>query len=239
MDIRGLAKLSLLDYPEKVACTVFTGGCNLRCPFCHNPSLVLTERLRTDHPALDESEFFSFLQKRRGILDGVCITGGEPLLQPDLEGFIEKIRSLGFLVKLDTNGTFPERLKKLIDGGLVDMVAMDVKNAMDAYPRTVGIPDFSTDGVGKSIQLLLEGRVPYEFRTTVVRQLHRQEDLVSLAKTIAGASAFALQQFVDSGDLISPFLPSAERLSAYSQEEMETLKDAVKPHVPSVIVRGA
>ena len=115
---------------------------------------------------------------------------------------------------------------------------MDVKNALDAYPKTVGIPDFSTDGVGKSIQLLLEGRVPYEFRTTVVRQLHRQEDLVSLARTIAGASAFALQQFVDSGDLISPFLPSAERLSAYSQEEMETWKDAVKPYVPAVVIRG-
>ena len=258
MDIRGVMKLSLLDYPEKVACTVFTGGCNLRCPFCHNPSLVLPERLRAEPPSTTADDFFAFLRKRRGVLDGVCITGGEPLMQPDLEAFIGQIRALGYLVKLDTNGTFPDRLERLLASGAIDYVAMDVKNALERYPETVGIPGFSTDGVARSIQLLRKGQVPYEFRTTVMRELHRREDLVALARTIAGARAYVLQQFVDSGALIAAApLPAASsatvaedavptraetlsymKLTGYAAGEMAALAEAVRPWVPSVTVRG-
>ncbi len=266
MDLRGLMKLSLLDYPGQVACTVFTGGCNLRCPFCHNPSLVLPERLRAEPPTVTVEAFFSFLDKRRGVLDGVCITGGEPLMQPDLPAFIREIRARGYLVKLDTNGTFPERLEPLLAEGLVDFVAMDVKNSLARYPQTVGIPGFSTDAVARSIRLLLEERVPYEFRTTVIRELHRQEDLLALAGLIKGARAYALQQFVDSGDLVSGDLVSGDPgsstpgsndpgsgnpgsagmdasgatpvLTGYAPEEMEALAQAVRTLVPATVVRG-
>lgn len=254
MDVRGLQKLSLLDYPETVACTVFTGGCNLRCPFCHNPSLVLPQRLAGEPASLDMEELMSFLGKRRGVLDGVCVTGGEPLLQPDLEDFLRELKRMGYRVKLDTNGTWPDRLSQILEAGLVDLVAMDVKNAMDRYPQTVGLAHFSTTPVRSSIRLLMEGRTPYEFRTTVVRELHREEDLVSLAQTIEGARAYALQQFVDSGDLLSPFSGMPEnteesagsapastvrkRLTGYSEGEMHHLCEAVRPWVPSVIVRG-
>ena len=254
MDIRGLQKLSLLDFPETVACTVFTGGCNLRCPFCHNPSLVLPQRLANEPASLSMEALLSFLHKRRGVLDGVCVTGGEPLMQPDLDGFLREIGRMGYRVKLDTNGTYPDRLVRILDAGLVDRVAMDVKNSLARYPMTVGIPNFSTDGVEISIRLLMEGRVPYEFRTTVVRELHREEDLVSLAQTVAGAQAYVLQQFVDSGDLIDPVVVMSEdvakdvasspdtatpaRLTGYAEAEMCRLCEAVRPWVPAVMVRG-
>ena len=230
MQIAGLQKLTLLDYPGHVACTVFTPGCNFRCPFCHNAPLVLPERLGCD---TTEDEVLAFLKKRVGILDGVAITGGEPLLHRDIGAFLEKVRALGFRVKLDTNGSFPERLIALVRAGLVDRVAMDVKNAPALYGKTVGIADFDLAPVERSKDLLRSGAVEYEFRTTVVRGLHTRESLIEAARWIEGAKEYYLQQFKDSGDVIA-----IEGLGAFDEKEMHELADAVRPIVPAVEVRG-
>ncbi len=231
MLISGLQKLTLLDYPGKVACTVFTGGCNFRCPFCHNAPLVLPERLEGDPNG--EETVLTFLRKRQGVLDGVAITGGEPLLHGDMPAFLEKIRALGYRIKLDTNGSFPERLMQIVDAGLVDRVAMDIKNAPGLYAATAGIPNLDLAAVERSKNFLLEGRVEYEFRTTVVRGLHSQESLIEAAKWISGAKEYYLQQFKDSGDVLD-----LQGLSAFSDEQMRQLRDAVAPYVPVVQLRG-
>ena len=231
MLISGLQKLTLLDYPGKVACTVFTGGCNLRCPFCHNAPLVLPERIEGDPNG--EETVLAFLRKRQGILDGVAITGGEPLLQKDMASFLEKIRALGYKIKLDTNGSFPDRLKELVEAGLVDRVAMDIKNAPELYGKTTGVPGLDLTPFRRSKDYLLEGRVDYEFRTTVVRGLHTAESLAEAAKWIAGAKEYYLQQFKDSGDILN-----IEGLGAFNSEEMHALKAAVAPYVPTVELRG-
>ena len=230
MQIAGLQKLTLLDYPGHVACTVFTPGCNFRCPFCHNAPLVLPERLGCD---TTEEEVLAFLRKRVGILDGVAITGGEPLLHKDIGAFLEKVRALGFRVKLDTNGSFPDHLIALVRGGLVDRVAMDVKNAPALYGKTVGIADFDLAPVERSKDFLLSGAVEYEFRTTVVRGLHTRESLIEAARWIEGAKEYYLQQFKDSGDVIA-----IEGLGAFDEKEMHELADAVRPIIPAVEVRG-
>ena len=227
MKLGGIQKLTLLDYPGKLACTLFTPGCNLRCPFCHNASLVLQPEA-----ALEPEEALEFLKKRRGVLQGICLTGGEPLLQPGVETFLGAVRDLGFAVKLDTNGTFPRRLAALVESGLVDYVAMDVKNCREAYGETVGIPDYDTAPVEESIRFLLQGTVDYEFRTTVVRQYHNARRLQSLAAWIQGARRYFLQAFVDSGDLIRP------GLSGYDKAEMETLHAAVAQVLPAAQLRG-
>ena len=206
MHIKGLQKLTALDYPDRLACTIFTGGCNLRCPFCHNASLV--KGIGDD---IDENEFFSFLDKRKGILEGVCITGGEPLLQPDIEDFIIKIKEKGYKLKLDTNGAFPDRLLNLIDKNLLDYVAMDIKNSPQKYPLTCGINrDYKEFFIPfkESIDILLENRVDYEFRTTVVKELHSLNDIENAGNVIRGAKNWYLQCFKDSGDTIeSGFTP--------------------------------
>ncbi|MBQ8076571.1 MAG: anaerobic ribonucleoside-triphosphate reductase activating protein [Oscillospiraceae bacterium] len=230
MFLSGLQKLTLLDYPGKVACTVFTAGCNLRCPFCHNAGLVLPERLYQD---VTEDDVFAFLKKRTGILDGVAITGGEPLLHAEMPAFLRKVKSLGFLVKLDTNGSFPDRLEALIAEGLVDRVAMDIKNAPSLYAETAGIPGLDLTPFERSKNLLLSGTVDYEFRTTVVKGLHTKESLIEAARWIAGAKEYYLQQFKDSGDVID-----IGGLSAYDEKEMHALADAVSPYIPGVQVRG-
>lgn len=228
MNIKGLQKTTLLDFPGKVACTVFTGGCNLRCPFCHNALLVT----RTDEaPEIYEDVFFSFLEKRRGILDGVCITGGEPLLQRDIIPFINKINTLGFAVKLDTNGFFPEVLEKIISGHLVEYIAMDIKNSIRKYTLTAGT-DRDCSVIQKSISLIMNGDIPYEFRTTVVKELHTPDDIEEIAKMIEGAPRYYLQAFKDSGDLLST------GLSAYGESEMLGLRDLARPHVGHCEVRG-
>ncbi len=230
MRIAGLQKLTLLDYPHQVACTVFTCGCNFRCPFCHNASLVLPERSADE--GLDADSVLAFLSKRQGILDGVCVTGGEPLLHEELPDFLRQVRALGYRIKLDTNGSLPERLRALLEEGLVDRVAMDVKNAPDRYAETAGVrTDLSA--LERSRDLLLEGRTAYEFRTTVVRGLHTEESLRGAAEWIAGAREYYLQQFRDSGDLIA-----AAGLEAFTDEEMRTLLEAVRPIVPAVRLRG-
>lgn len=229
MIINGLQKLTLLDYPEKVACTIFTGGCNFRCPFCHNASLVTHLE---DAERIPEEEVFAFLRKRSGILDGVCITGGEPLLQKDLESFIRSIKALGFSVKLDTNGSFPELLKHLAEEGLVDYVAMDLKNSKQKYASTVGIPGFDLAPIEESVSFLMEGKTPYEFRTTVVREFHQKDDFTEIGKWIQGASAYYLQQFEDSGDLIRP------GLHAYDGKVLRQAAGIMEKYVKSVKLRG-
>lgn len=229
MRIQGLQKLTLLDFPERTACTVFTAGCNFRCPFCHNASLVI------DIPqemAMDEEAFFSFLNKRKGILDGVCISGGEPLLQPDIEAFIRKIKELGYAVKLDTNGSFPDRLKELVDEGLIDYVAMDIKNAPDAYAITCGLEKIDIDAIRESVAYLKEGHVPYEFRTTVVKNYHFKEHFESIGKWLEGTDKYYLQNFVDSGDLIG------KRTRGCSPEEMEAFLNVVQQYIPNAKLRG-
>lgn len=228
MILKGLQKTTLLDFPEKVACTVFTGGCNMRCPFCHNASLVISPSENSD---ISEKEFFEFLSKRKNILDGVCITGGEPLLQRDIEDFMKKIRDMGFALKLDTNGSYPDRLRSIIDKGLVDCVAMDIKNSKEKYPLTAGV-DIDISKISESISLLLEDKIPFEFRTTVVKELHTPEDIVSISEWISGAKAYFLQSFTDSGDII------ASGLSAYSPEEMKSILTLVQKNIPSAKLRG-
>ena len=229
MRIQGLQKLTLLDFPERTACTVFTAGCNFHCPFCHNASLVVDIPKEAE---ISEEEFFAFLQKRKGILDGVCVSGGEPLLQPDIEQFIRKIKDMGFAVKLDTNGSFPNKLIRMVEQGLVDYVAMDIKNSPARYGETVGIPDFDITPIRESVKLLLEGRVPYEFRTTVCAPLHTPESIREAGEFIAGAKAWFLQGFTDSGDLVG------QGISALSREEHEALLSAAKEKIPNVALRG-
>ncbi len=230
MLLSGLQKLTLLDYPGKVACTVFTGGCNFRCPFCHNAPLVLPERLAQD---TTEQEVLDFLRKRRGVLDGVAVTGGEPLLHKDIGAFLEKVKELGFMIKLDTNGSFPDRLIELAEAGLVDRVAMDVKNAPALYAQTVGLDRLDMAAIEKSRDFLLSGKIDYEFRTTVVKGLHTRESIEQAAQWIAGAREYYLQQFKDSGDVLH-----IEGLSAFSEEEMRALREAAAKYVPSVELRG-
>ena len=230
MLVSGLQKLTLLDYPGRVACTVFTGGCNFRCPFCHNAPLVLPEQIAHDSSA---EEVLRFLKKRVGVLDGVAVTGGEPLLHTDIADFLREIKGMGFLIKLDTNGSFPDRLNALVEDGLVDRVAVDIKNSPVLYAKTVGLPQFDLRPVERTKDYLLSGPVEYEFRTTVVRGLHTKESLIEAAQWIAGAKEYYLQQFKDSGAVLD-----IAGLSAFDGEEMHAFADAVRPWVPSVQVRG-
>jgi len=228
MQIAGLQKLTLLDFPGQVACTVFLPGCQFKCPFCHNAALV------TEHaPAqISTEECLGFLKGRQGILDGVCITGGEPTLQPNLADFIRQIKALGFSVKLDTNGYRPDVLKALASEKLVDYVAMDIKNAKARYAETCGLLDLDIEKIEESVAFLKTGAVPFEFRTTVVKEFHGAEDILSLAEWIQGDIPYFLQGFVDSGALIG------QNLHALSQEEMQVLKELAKPYLPQVELRG-
>ena len=229
MVIYGLQKLSLLDYPGKTACTVFTGGCNFRCPYCHNASLVVG--LDEIEP-VDYDEFFAFLNKRRNILDGVCVTGGEPLLQPDIEDFIREIKKFGYSVKLDTNGTFPDKLKRLVDEKLVDYVAMDIKNSPEKYSLTAGVSELDFSKISNSVEFLLSNSVDYEFRTTVVKELHSKEDFVSIGEWIKGAKRYFIQSFIDSGDIL------AGTFSAYNKSELEEIEGLMQHFVKETQIRG-
>ena len=230
MDISGIQKLTLLDYPGVVACTLFTAGCNFRCPFCHNAGLVLPDRL--EEASISEDEVMSFLKKRVGMLDGVAITGGEPLLHADMPEFLGKIKNLGYKIKLDTNGSNPKLLRNIVEAGLVDRVAMDIKNAPDEYEKTAGC-GVDMAKIAESKDFLLSGTCDYEFRTTVVKGIHTKESLIAAAKWISGAKEYYLQQFKDSGNLIAP-----TGLAAFDKGEMHELADAVRQFVPTVEVRG-
>ena len=229
MNIQGIQKLTLLDYPDHMACTVFTGGCNMRCPFCHNASLVLRPG---ENPAYFEEEIYAFLKKRQGVLDGVAITGGEPLLQHDLREFILRVRELGFAVKLDTNGSYPDRLEALMREGLLDYVAMDVKNSREKYAQTVGVPHFDVAPIEQSIALLRGSGVPFELRTTVVKQLHSAEDIEDMGVWLAGDHKHYLQGFIDSGDLIGT------GLGGYDKNQMQDLVNVLKAYIPRAELRG-
>jgi len=231
MLLKGLQKLTLLDYPGKMACTVFTGGCNFRCPFCHNASLVIGERIK-ESATLPEEEFFAFLKKRRGILEGVCVSGGEPTLQPDIISFLYNIKELGYLVKLDTNGYRPDVLKKAVREGLVDYVAMDIKSSKTGYGKAVGIDNFDVAPISESVDFLMGGNLDFEFRTTLVRELHREGEILEIGEWIAGAPKYFLQTFEDSGDLIS------SQFGAYDKNETEYLLKLLKPTVPNAQIRG-
>ena len=226
MIISGLQKLTLLDFPGRTACTVFFSGCNFRCPFCHNAALV-----RGGGEQIDPEDFFSFLHSRRGILDGVAVTGGEPLLQPDLPAFLRRIKEMGFQVKLDTNGSFYDRLRELVEAGLVDYVAMDIKSSKEGYARAAGC-QVDMDSICKSVEYLLSAPVTYEFRTTAAKGIVDPEDFLGIARWIAGARQYFVQGFVDSGDLLGT------GAAPYSKEEMEQLRQSVLPYVPTALLRG-
>ena len=226
MNIQGYQKLTLLDFPGKVACTVFTGGCNLRCPFCHNGSLVREPGAHEN--ALEE--VLAYLRKRRGLLDAVCISGGEPLLQPDLAAFILQLKEMGYLVKLDTNGALPQVLQPLLTEGLPDYVAMDVKSSPAGYPLATGIAADASAFL-QSIELIRQSGIPHEFRTTVVKGIHKEQDLVAIARLL-GDETYFLQGFVDSGDLLG------EGCAAFSPQEMQAMLDAVRIHTPRAALRG-
>lgn len=226
MQIHGLNKTTLLDYPEHVACTVFCGHCNFRCPFCQNADLVLNP---SSQPCISEEEFWSFLSKRRGMLEGVCLTGGEPTLQKDLVDFIRRIKDLDLLVKLDTNGYRPELLHKLIDEHLIDYIAMDLKSSKEGYACSAGLKSFDIGAIEASVELLLQGSLPYEFRTTVVKELHSREDFLSIAEWIQGCRAYFLQSYTESGAILQYALSAEERiltasqLTPYTPEELKAL----------------
>ena len=229
MRIGGLQKLTLLDYPGKVACTVFLSGCNLRCPYCHNPALVLPEQ--SNAPGIPESEVFAFLEQRKGKLDGICITGGEPTLQPELPGFLEKLRGLGYSIKLDTNGTNPGMLNRLLHDGILNYVAMDIKNSPSRYAETCGGADVLSK-VRESADLLLNSPTDYEFRTTVCKPLHTEKEMEEIGRWLRGAKRYFLQPFVDTGDLVSG------GVQAHTQDELTRLRQAVLPGIPNTQLRG-
>ncbi len=226
MEINGLMKLTLLDFPGKTACTVFFAGCNFRCPFCHNASLV-----KGDAESISYDSFFSFLKKRQGLLDGVAVTGGEPLLRQDIRDFLRRIKELGFLVKLDTNGSFPEKLKEIIDGGLCDYVAMDIKSSPEGYERAIGCK-VDIEKIKKSVEILKSGAVDHEFRTTVAKGAIELSDVEGIGKWLEGSEKYFLQGFVDSGDILG------EGCSAFSKEEMEDMLKAVQKYIPKASLRG-
>ncbi len=226
----GLQKLTLLDYPGHVACTLFTRGCNMRCPFCHNASLVV----RADEQKMyTNEELLAFLRKRQGILDGVAITGGEPTLMPELAIFMEDVRGLGYKIKLDTNGTRPKVLRDLITRGLVDYVAMDIKNCREKYGETVGFDEkYDLSPIDESIDILMKGNVDFEFRTTVSKTFHADTDIYKIGEWLSGNEKFFLQQFKDSGDIIG------EKIEGYDEGEMKRLLDIILPFVPNAQLRG-
>ena len=226
----GLQKLTLLDFPGKVACTLFAKGCNMRCPFCHNASLVV--RANEQQP-YENDELLGFLKKRLGLLDGVAISGGEPTLWPGLYDFIVELKKIGYDVKLDTNGTNPDMLKKLVNDRLVDYVAMDIKNCREKYGITVGCDEkYDLSSIEKSVTLLMEGNVDFEFRTTLTRELHTSEDMIRIGEWIRGDEKYFLQQFKDSGDLIG------HGFSEYNKDEMTLLLDQIRQFVPNAQLRG-
>ena len=228
MNLYGLQKMTLLDFPGLVACTVFLGGCDLRCPFCHNAELLDMNVLGI----MDEKELYAFLETRRGKLDGVAVTGGEPTLRKDLPELLRTIKDMGFKVKLDTTGNHPDMLKTVVGEGLVDYVAMDVKNSKERYAETVGLTGFDISRVDESISFLLRGDVEYEFRTTVVKQFHDRDSFIGIAEWIKGAEKYYLQNFVDRDTV--PFAG----LEARSENELKEYAEIVKPYVGVVELRG-
>lgn len=229
MNINGFNKTTLLDYPKHLAATIFIGGCNFRCPFCHNASLVTKTN---SQPTISFEEVFSVLEERKDILEGVCITGGEPTLYKELPDFIKDIKKLGLKVKLDSNGTNPLMLEYLTSNKLIDYIAMDIKNSKEKYELSIGVLNFDLKSVLQSVDFLLKNSIEYEFRTTIVKEHHNLEDIISIGQWIKGANAYYLQNFIDSGDLIS------DGLSPHTKETMIAFVNALKPFINNVSIRG-
>lgn len=234
MLILGLNKTTLLDYPGHVAATLFIGGCNFRCPYCHNKDIILKNKSLTP---ISEEKIFTLLYKRRSVLTGVCITGGEPTLHPELPELIRRIKELGYLVKLDTNGTNPQMLQSLIHAGLIDYCAMDIKNAPPKYEITIGGGQnnlqFDITAINKSIEILIQQQlIPYEFRTTLVKELHDEADMLAISQWITGAGAYFLQSYTDSeGVLCSGF-------HAHSEETLHAFVQICQAYIPNTSLRG-
>lgn len=227
--ISGIQKLTLLDYPEHMACTLFVPGCNFRCPFCHNSELL------GDSPEFyDEREIMDFLKKRSGVLEGVCVTGGEPTLYTDLERFLGEIKALGYLVKLDTNGYKPEKIQALLDAGLVDYIAMDVKNSPERYAETVGLDPYKLDmsAIERSIEIIMSSGTDYEFRTTVATELFDEKSIAQTAQMIRGAKRYFLQAFV-----MRDTVPS-KTLTPPKQAMLSRYLEIVREFVPNAKIRG-
>ena len=229
MNICGLQKLSMVDYPGKLAATVFTGGCNLRCPFCHNALLVT--RLN-ESPRLDTDEVLAFLRSRRSLLDAVVLSGGEPLLQPGASDFLATVKDMGYLVKLDTNGCYPDALEEILSKRFVDYVAMDIKNSREKYGITVGIPDFDLTPIDESIRLIRESGIDYEFRTTAVRQFHTAADFTAIGRWLHGSKNYYIQNFNDSGNLIG------SGMSGFSEEELRSFAGSLTGDFEFIGIRG-
>lgn len=229
MEFKGFQKLTLLDYMGKVACTVFTGGCNFRCPYCHNASLVINPE-KTE--SISQEEILNYLKKRVGILDGICVSGGEPLMQNGLEEFLVKVKELNYSVKLDTNGSFPKKLEKLIKSKLVDYVAMDIKNSLEKYGLSIGVKNFDTTPIKASVKLLMEGDIDYEFRTTVTKELHETGDFEGIGKWLQGAKAYYIQNYKDSDGVLSSGLHSL------SKNELNDAKSILKRYIANTFIRG-
>jgi pyruvate formate lyase activating enzyme len=232
--ICGLQKMTLLDFPGKIACTAFLGGCNFRCPFCHNSELFTGK----PEKLMEDDAFFAFLSKRKGLLDGVCVSGGEPTLYKDLPAFLGKIKELGFLVKLDTNGSRPEVLKTVVQAGLVDYVAMDIKNSPAGYPETIGLKKADMDAVAESAAFLMEGNIGYEFRTTVVKQLHSEESIEEMGRWLSSLvpgkkpEKLFLQSFVDRDTVCFSGLEAPE------EDTLARYVELLTPYIGQVTLRG-
>ena len=228
MQIHGFNKTTLLDFPGHLASTVFTGGCNMRCPYCQNADLVLNPM---SQPLISEEVVFDHIKKRKGIIEGVCITGGEPTLQKDLEDFIKRLKELGVMVKLDSNGYRPEVLKRLMENGLLDYVAMDIKSSLDEYHIVSGV-NLDTSLIKESVELLKNGPIDYEFRTTVVKELHSKETFEKIGELLSGAKQYFLQGYIDSERVID------RRFSSYTKEELEGFVTILKKTIKNVSIRG-
>jgi len=228
MIISGMQKLTLLDYPNKTACLLFTQGCNFRCPFCHNKSLLENS---SNNEIISEEEVFEYLEKRKNLLDGVCITGGEPLLQKNIEIFIKKIKEKGFLVKLDTNGSFPGRLKWLIDNKLVDYIAMDIKNNFVNYESASGVQNNNIENIKKSIEIIENSGIEHEFRTTVVKEIHNEKMLENICEFIGKNEKYYIQNFVDNENVLKTGLTSFEKI------ELQEIVNKLKNTYPNIEVR--
>lgn len=229
MHFCGINKTTLLDYPGHVAATLFTGGCNMRCPFCQNSGLVLEPE---SLPKITEEEVILFLRKRKGILDGICITGGEPTLQPDLEDFICRIKELGYLVKLDTNGYRPQTLERLLERKLPDYVAMDIKASRERYGAACGLPEANLSLIDRSVELLKASTIPNEFRTTVVKGIHTVEEFTAIGRWLQGCRAYILQSFRDGESVMQ------RGLAEFDREQLEEMRTRVAEYIPSVALRG-
>lgn len=229
MTISGMEKLTLLDYPDNMACLIFTQGCNFRCPFCHNRNLLMDTN---NDGVIDEEEVLNYLKKRKGLVEGICISGGEPLLQRDIEGFITKIKDIGVKVKLDTNGSNPNKLKELIDKGLVDYVAMDIKNDFSNYGKTSGVENINIDNIKKSIAILENSNINYEFRTTVVKELHNVTQLEHICEYIGPEAKYYIQNYRDCANVLQT------GLNGFDNEELVNITDILKSKYPNVMVRG-